>query len=237
MAVADVEERRVHALFGHRLSMNEWHLEDVSEQPECRVDVFDGHADVVNRDKHEEFRLASRCGMHRCRGRDAELAVGSPMRSRGQQRLARCRRAVQEDPFRDLGAKIADALGVAEVVDHLAQLLRCLVGAGDIRPGDRWRGVGLDPLGARSRHEPHQPEDRDHDQALEDDRQPVVQLQVGVRVAEERHWVHQVLIGKCRPLVNLLQSRVGRVAATNLRARPAVEEDHVGGEVVLTADQ
>ncbi len=38
-------------------------------------------------------------------------------------------------------------------------------------------------------------------------------------------------------LLNALEAGVGRVAAAHLRARFAVEQHHVGGEVVLTADQ
>src|ERR1700733_15322218 len=42
----------------------------------------------------------------------------------------------------------------------------------------------------------------------------------------------------CRRLSeDLLQARVGRVATPHLRARPAVEQNHVGGEVVLATDQ
>src|ERR1700722_16624399 len=36
---------------------------------------------------------------------------------------------------------------------------------------------------------------------------------------------------------NLLETGIGRVAAPDLRARPAVQQHDVGGEVVLPADQ
>ena len=47
----------------------------------------------------------------------------------GQQRLAGPGRAVQEDPLGHLGAELAEALGIAQVVDDLAQLLLGLVGS------------------------------------------------------------------------------------------------------------
>ena len=78
----------------------------------------------------------------------------------GEQRLAGARRPVQQDALRDLRADLAEALGVAQVVDDLAQLILGLVGAGDVAPRDRRRGVGLDLLRARPRHEPHQREHR-----------------------------------------------------------------------------
>ena len=58
----------------------------------------------------------------------------------GQQRLAGAGRAVEEDALRDRGAELLEALGVAQELDDLLQLVLGLLDAGDVVPADRgWR--------------------------------------------------------------------------------------------------
>ena len=52
MPAADVQERRVDALFGHLFSMHERHPEGVAVQGQGRIDVLHGHAHVVDHLKH-----------------------------------------------------------------------------------------------------------------------------------------------------------------------------------------
>ena len=103
----------------------------------------------------------------------------------GEQRLARPGGSVEEDALRDLGAEVTEALGVAKIVDDLAQLLLGLVGAGDVRPADRGRVLGLDLDRLGLRHVPHQREHSDHEQAHEQDGQPVEHERLDVGLPEE----------------------------------------------------
>ena len=100
------------------------------------------------------------------------LAFASVGGGLGEQRLAGAGRAVQQDALRHRRAELAEALGVAQEVDDLAQLLLGLVGAGDVVPADRGLRVGLDLLRLGARHEPQHPEQDDRDQAHEDQGQP-----------------------------------------------------------------
>ena len=79
-----------------------------------------------------------------------EVGAGLVRDGLGQQRLAGARRAVQQDALRHLGAERAEALGVAQELDDLAQLVLGLVDAGDVVPADSRLGVGLDLLPAWS---------------------------------------------------------------------------------------
>ena len=81
----------------------------------------------------------------------------------GQQRLAGAGRAVQEDALRDLGAELAEALGVLQELDDLAQLGLRLVDAGHLVPGDRASGLRLDLLRLGPRHQLHRPPDEEHE--------------------------------------------------------------------------
>src|SRR5262249_56671169 len=73
------------------------------------------------------------------------------------------------------------------------QLILGFVSARDLVPADLGGGVRLDLLGAGARHQPHQREDRNHQQPHEDDGEPVVKPGVGVRIAEESGESHAAL--------------------------------------------
>ena len=122
----------------------------------------------------------------RGRGLREERRAGLVRDRLRKQRLAGPGRAVEQDSLGHLRAEIAEALGVAQIVDDLAELLLGLFGAGDVGPRDRRRRVGLDLLRARARHEPHQREHGHDQQAHEDDRQPRLEERAHVRVAHER---------------------------------------------------
>src|SRR5437763_1018281 len=66
-----------------------------------------------------------------------ERGAGLMRNGLGQQRLARAGRPVEEYPLGHLGAQLAEALGIAQVVDYLSQLVLGLVRPGDFGPSDR----------------------------------------------------------------------------------------------------
>ena len=120
-------------------------------------------------------------------------ALGEELRARlagdrlREQRLAGAGWPVEQDPLRDARAQPAEALGVAQEVDHLVQLPLGLVEAGDVVPrdfragGDRLRGGHL------RHHLEGAPEDVDHQDQhhREEQRQPVREL-----VAEDDQPIH-----------------------------------------------
>ena len=108
----------------------------------------------------------------------------------GQQRLSGPRRAVEEDPLGHLRPQRPKPLGVAEVLDHLAQLLLGLIGPGDVRPGDRRRGLGLDLDRLGLRHVAHEREHGHDEQAHEQDGQPVQHERLDVRLPQEVRETH-----------------------------------------------
>ena len=63
-----------------------------------------------------------------------ELGAGLVRGGLRQQRLARARRAVEQDALRDLGPDLVERRGIAEEVDDLPELLLGLVDAGDVIP-------------------------------------------------------------------------------------------------------
>ena len=85
VAVADVEQRRVDALLGHRLAVDEWHAELVAVERERVVDALDGDADVVDRGQHGAaehidprlLRAGRRLGRLGGRGGEAEVDAGA----------------------------------------------------------------------------------------------------------------------------------------------------------------
>ena len=86
--------------------------------------------------------------------------------------------------------RVAEALGVAHVVDDLAQLGLGLVGARDVVPGDRRRRLRADLRGLGPGDQPHRHEHQDDEQPHEDQRHPVVDPGDEVGVAEERAVEH-----------------------------------------------
>ena len=65
VAVADVEQRRIDALLGHGLAVDEWHAQLVAVERERVVDALDGDADVVDGGQHgaaEHIGRLSRLG-------------------------------------------------------------------------------------------------------------------------------------------------------------------------------
>src|SRR5207342_212532 len=88
----------------------------------------------------EELADAGRAetGEHLDEGRGAlrvEIRAGRARDRLREQRLARPRRSVEEDPARDAGTEALEALAVAEEFDDLLQLLLRLVETGHVRPG------------------------------------------------------------------------------------------------------
>src|SRR5439155_19724304 len=65
-----------------------------------------------------------------------ELRTGLVRERLREQRLARPRRPVQEDPLRDARPEAREAARVAQEVDHLLQLRLRLVQPGDLLPAD-----------------------------------------------------------------------------------------------------
>ena len=111
--------------------------------------------------------------LHERRGRlGVELRVGLVRHRLGQQGLAGAGRAVQQDSLGHLRADRAEALGIAQEVHDLAQLVLGLLHAGHVVPADGVRARGLDLLRRGARHEPQHVDQHDRDQAHEDDRQP-----------------------------------------------------------------
>ncbi len=111
--------------------------------------------------------------LHERRGRlRIELGVGLVRHGLGEQRLAGAGRTVEQDALGHLGAQLAKALGVAQELDHFAQLVLGLLDTGDVGPADRVRALRLDLLRLGARHEPQRVHEHDGDQAHEDDRQP-----------------------------------------------------------------
>ncbi len=104
----------------------------------------------------------------------------------GEHRLAGAGRSVEQDPLGHLGAHLLEAARIAQEVDDLAQLLLGLVGAGDLRPADGRDRLGADLLGPRAGHHPRQRDDGEHEDAHEDQRQPVVHPREDVGISEER---------------------------------------------------
>ena len=96
--------------------------------------------------------------------------LGEELRARfmrdglGEQRLARARRAVEEDALGHAGAHRVKALGLAQELDDLLQLALGLVDAGDVGEGHGLAGGGLDLLRLDPRHHlqraPHQEDQR-----------------------------------------------------------------------------
>src|SRR5919202_226359 len=81
-------------------------------------------------------------------------------------------RAVEQDALRHLRAELLEALRIAQELHDLAQLGLRLVGACNVLPVDRLRGVGLDLLRLRPRHEAERHPDQEADDAHEDERAP-----------------------------------------------------------------
>ena len=153
-----------------------------------------------------------------------ELRAGLVRDRLGQQRLAGAGRAVEQDPLRHLRAERGEPLGVAQELDHLAQLRLRLVAAGDVVPGDRGRGLRLDLLRLRPRHQLQRPPDEEHQQAHEDDRgpgdDPVLHLVPGER--NVRHCDQYARRSAVRARVQTPYVRPGRahrVAAPGAPAR------------------
>ena len=65
-----------------------------------------------------------------------ELGAGLLGHGLGEQRLAGAGRPVEQDALGHARAEVAEALGVLEELDHLAQLVLGLVGAGHVVPAD-----------------------------------------------------------------------------------------------------
>ena len=105
-------------------------------------------------------------------GLSEELGAGLVGDGLGEQRLAGAGRPVQEDPLGDLGAELAELLGVAQELDDLLQLGLGLVDPGDVLPGDGLFGGGLDLLRLDPRHDlqraPQQVDDRGEEQDPDD---------------------------------------------------------------------
>ena len=123
---------------------------------------------------------------------------------------------------RDLGAEAAEAPGVAQVVDDLAQLVLGLVGAGDLVPGDRRRRLRADLLRAGPRASTGSAGTPDHQQPHEDDREPVVQQVEDVRVAAgiaERASA-RALDRPLRPITEPSPAADWAIFPPDLRARP-----------------
>ena len=72
-----------------------------------------------------------------------ELRAGLVRDRLREQRLARPRRAVQEDPLRHLRAELFELLRVAQELDDLLQLAARVVDARDVLPADRLVEAGL----------------------------------------------------------------------------------------------
>jgi hypothetical protein len=130
-----------------------------------------------------------------------ELRPGLARDRLRQQRLARPRRAVQEDAARHVGAERGEPLRVAQEVDDLLQLGARLVGAGDLGPADRALGLRRDLLRLGPRHQlersPHQEDERGH----EHDRRPRLDPEADRRPGQrERDGnSHRGVIGTRRP--------------------------------------
>ena len=89
-----------------------------------------------------------------------------------EQRLARARRAVQQDALRHARAQLAEALRVAQELHDLAQLVLGLLDARHVVPADRARRGRLDLLRLGPRHVADRHDQHHEEQAHEDDRQP-----------------------------------------------------------------
>ena len=98
-----------------------------------------------------------------------ELGAGLVRDGLGQQRLAGAGRAVQQHAGGDARAEVAEALGVAQELDDLAQLVLGLVDAGDVLPADRGLHLGLDLHGLRAGHHLQRPPEEERDDEHEQD--------------------------------------------------------------------
>ncbi len=126
-------------------------------------------------------------------------------------------------PFGTCAPERGEPLGVAQELDHLAQLRLRLVAAGDVGPGDRGRGLRLDLLRLRPRHQLERPPDEEHQQAHEDDRgpgdDPVLDLVPGER--DERHCDQYAPLSAVRARVQTPYVRPGRAHGVAVPGAPA----------------
>ena len=90
----------------------------------------------------------------------------------GEQRLAGAGRSVEQDALRHACAQLLEALGMAEEVDDLPQLLLRLVDAGDVPPADGGARAHLELRRLDARHVLQRPPEEVDDQPEEDERQP-----------------------------------------------------------------
>ena len=119
-----------------------------------------------------------------------ELRAGFVRDGLGQQRLARAGRAVQQHAGRDARAEVAEALGVTQEVDDLAQLVLGLVDAGDVVPADRGLHLGLDLHRLRARHHLQRSPEEEGDDEHEDDHEYARPVRPEVLDAVEEALVH-----------------------------------------------
>jgi hypothetical protein len=98
-------------------------------------------------------RTQPREHLDECRGAlGVELRAGLVGGGLREQRLPRPRRAVEEHALRHVRAEALESLRIAEELDDLEQLGLRLVGARDVAPGDRARGVVDGGCGLHPRH-------------------------------------------------------------------------------------
>ena len=106
-----------------------------------------------------------------------ELRLGLVGHGLRQQRLARARRAVQQDPLRHRRPERVEGLRFAQELDDLLQLRAGIVHARDVVEGDGRVGGGLDLLRLDARHHLQGAQHHEDDRREEDDHQdglPVV---------------------------------------------------------------
>ena len=90
-------------------------------------------------------------------------------------------------PFGHVRAELGEALGVAQELDDLLQLVLGLVGAGDVVPADRGLRVRLDLLRLRPRHQLQRPPQEEDQQAHEDDREPEPDVVLDLPPLDRQH--------------------------------------------------
>jgi hypothetical protein len=95
--------------------------------------------------------------------------VGDRLR---KQRLAGAGRTVEEDALRDPRAEPLEALGIAQEIDDLSELVLRLVETRDLLPGDRAAGARLDHGGLHPRHQLQAAPEQIDDQREHDDGKP-----------------------------------------------------------------